>query len=212
MENSKVLMNKPTIKRLSERAGIKSLSKEVYEDVRGLLRQFLEYVISKSIIIAQYRKHKTLERKDLVLALKVQNRYPQYKYLIAEADLSVKTTTSFKTCKLEKRKSRKTKAKPGSLAIHNIKYNQTHSDCLMFPKETFKNLIREIVTENISLEKLKIRKNYLFILQFVAEKLIVDVLRKAGMVVVQSKRVECMHKDFELTLKMLNLDSESLSV
>jgi len=177
MENNNITMSKPTIKRLSERAGIKSLSSDVYEDVRGLLRQFLKYIISKSIIVVQYRKHKTLERKDLVLALRLQNRYYQYKYLIAEADVTVKTTTSFKTCKLEKRKSRKTKAKPGALAIRNIKYNQSNSDCLMFPKETFKNLMREIVAENPTVEKLQIRKNYLFMLQFVAELAIQTVFK-----------------------------------
>ena len=63
-------LTKSAIKRLSFRAGVKYLSKPVYDIIRDFTIKNLTILIDNTYNISQYKKSKTLLDKDLILALK----------------------------------------------------------------------------------------------------------------------------------------------
>eukprot|EP00834_Sanchytrium_tribonematis_P004682 NODE_243_length_11887_cov_0.520699.p12 type:complete len:131 gc:universal NODE_243_length_11887_cov_0.520699:2311-2703(+) len=67
-------ITKPAIRRLARRGGVKRISGLIYEEVRGVLKSFLENVIRDAVTYAEYAKRKTVTSLDVVYALKRQGR------------------------------------------------------------------------------------------------------------------------------------------
>nr|CAG8591195.1 3493_t:CDS:10 [Entrophospora candida] len=58
-------ITKPSIKRLARRGGVKRISGLLYEDTRGLLKKFLEYVPRDTIIYMENGKRRTVTYMDV---------------------------------------------------------------------------------------------------------------------------------------------------
>jgi histone H3/H4 len=67
-------ITKPAIRRLARRGGVKRISGDIYEEVRGVLRHFLENVIRDSVTYTEHARRKTVTALDVVYALKRQGR------------------------------------------------------------------------------------------------------------------------------------------
>ena len=67
-------ITKPAIRRLARRGGVKRISGDIYEEVRGVLRHFLEGVIRDSVTYTEHARRKTVTAMDVVYALKRQGR------------------------------------------------------------------------------------------------------------------------------------------
>ena len=67
-------VTKPAIRRLARRGGVKRISGLIYEEVRGVLKVFLENVIRDSVTYTEHARRKTVSAKDVVYALKQQGR------------------------------------------------------------------------------------------------------------------------------------------
>jgi histone H3/H4 len=67
-------VTKPAIRRLARRGGVKRISGLIYEEVRGVLRQFLEEVLKDTVEYTDYAKRKTVTAMDVVHALKRRGR------------------------------------------------------------------------------------------------------------------------------------------
>ncbi|KOB88881.1 histone H4-1, partial [Plasmodium falciparum Dd2] len=68
-------ITKPAIRRLCERrGGVKRISGLIYEEIRGVLKVFLENVIKDSIMYTEHAKRKTVTAMDIVYSLKRQGR------------------------------------------------------------------------------------------------------------------------------------------
>ncbi|XP_055492249.1 histone H4-like [Leucoraja erinacea] len=67
-------ITKPAIRRLARRGGVKRISGLIYEEVRGILKVFLENVIRDSVTYTEHAKRKTVTAMDVVYALKRQGR------------------------------------------------------------------------------------------------------------------------------------------
>jgi histone H4 len=67
-------ITKPAIRRLARRGGVKRISGLIYEEVRGVLKVFLEGVIHDAVTYADHAGRKTLTAMDVVYALKRQGR------------------------------------------------------------------------------------------------------------------------------------------
>jgi len=67
-------VQKPAIRRLARRGGVKRISGLVYEQTRGLLMVFLENVMRDAITYTEHARRKTLTSLDVVYALKRQGR------------------------------------------------------------------------------------------------------------------------------------------
>ena len=67
-------ITKPAIRRLARRGGVKRISGLIYEEVRAVLKSFLESVIRDAVTYTEHAKRKTVTSLDVVYALKRQGR------------------------------------------------------------------------------------------------------------------------------------------
>lgn len=110
-----------------------------------------------------------------------------------------------------RRRRKNTRAKPGMVALENIKKFQMKSNCLFLSKLPFERLVRELVVKHSDKDsnnesnkdsnkdsKQKIRKEVFLLLQYVMEQYVVDLLNKANAITLHSGRVKVSSKDIEL--------------
>ncbi|KAG2441581.1 hypothetical protein HXX76_003202 [Chlamydomonas incerta] len=67
-------VTKPAIRRLARRGGVKRISGLIYEEVRTVLKTFLENVIRDSVTYTEHARRQTVTALDVIYALKRQNR------------------------------------------------------------------------------------------------------------------------------------------
>jgi len=67
-------ITKPAIRRLARRGGIKRISGLIYEEIRSVLKMFLENVIRDAVTITEHARRKTVHSADVLAALKLQGR------------------------------------------------------------------------------------------------------------------------------------------
>ena len=67
-------ISRPAICHLARRGGVKRISANIYEEVRGILKIFLECVIQDVITFCQYNQRKTVTTIDVIFALKRHGR------------------------------------------------------------------------------------------------------------------------------------------
>jgi len=72
--NSLVGITKPAIRRLARRGGVKRISSLIYEEVRLVLRQFLEDVVRDTVTYTEHAKRKTVTTMDVIYGLKRHGR------------------------------------------------------------------------------------------------------------------------------------------
>ena len=65
---------KPAIRRLARRGGVKRISGLIYEETRGVLKVFLENVIRDAVTYTEHARRKTVTALDVVYALKRQGK------------------------------------------------------------------------------------------------------------------------------------------
>ena len=68
------LPQKPAIRRLARRGGVKRISGLIYEETRGVLKVFLENVVRDAVTYTEHARRKTVTALDVVYALKRQGR------------------------------------------------------------------------------------------------------------------------------------------
>lgn len=67
-------VTKPAIRRLARRGGVKRISGMMYEEVRGILKGFVEGVVKDATAYTEHAKRKTVTALDVVHALKKRGR------------------------------------------------------------------------------------------------------------------------------------------
>ena len=67
-------ITKPAIRRLARRGGVKRISGLVYQQVRQVLKVFLENLLRDAVSYTEHAKRKTVTTADVVHALKRQGR------------------------------------------------------------------------------------------------------------------------------------------
>ena len=67
-------ITKPAIRRLARRGGVKRISGLMYEETRGVLKNFLEQTIKDSVTYTEHARRKTVTALDVVYALKRQGK------------------------------------------------------------------------------------------------------------------------------------------
>ncbi|XP_002738204.1 histone H4-like [Saccoglossus kowalevskii] len=67
-------ITKPAIRRLARRGGVKRISCYIYEEIRGVLKVFLDNVLRDAVNYTKHAKRKTVTAIDVVYALKRQGR------------------------------------------------------------------------------------------------------------------------------------------
>merc|ERR1711933_41527 len=59
-------ITKPAIRRLARRGGVKRISGLIYEEVRHVLKTFLEDVIKDSVTYTEHSRRKTVTAQDVI--------------------------------------------------------------------------------------------------------------------------------------------------
>ena len=67
-------LQKPAIRRLARRGGVKRISGLLYEEIRGVVKSFVEGVVRDSIAYTEHAKRRTVTALDVVHALKKRGR------------------------------------------------------------------------------------------------------------------------------------------
>ena len=67
-------ITKPAIRRLARRGGVKRIDGMIYEEIRGVLRQFLTNQIKCASTYTEHARRKTVTAMDVVYALKRNGR------------------------------------------------------------------------------------------------------------------------------------------
>lgn len=67
-------ITKPAIRRLARRGGVKRISALVYDEIREVLRMFLQQIIKDAITYTDHAHRKTVTALDVVYALKRRGR------------------------------------------------------------------------------------------------------------------------------------------
>ena len=67
-------ITKPAIRRLARRGGVKRLGGLIYDEVRGVLKVFLENTIRDTVTYTEHARRKTVVAMDVMYALKRQGR------------------------------------------------------------------------------------------------------------------------------------------
>ena len=67
-------ITKGSVRRLARRAGIKRVSGLLYEEVRGVLKSFVEKVVSDAVAVTEYSRKRTVTVGAVVAALKKRGR------------------------------------------------------------------------------------------------------------------------------------------
>ncbi|KAK1831788.1 histone-fold-containing protein [Podospora conica] len=63
-------ITKPAIRRLARRGGVKRISAQIYEDIRGVIKDRLAIILKDCVTYAEYRKAKTVTVNDVLFALR----------------------------------------------------------------------------------------------------------------------------------------------
>ena len=67
-------VTKGSVRRLARRAGIKRISGLLYEETRGVIKSFVESVVSSSVSYTEYARKRTVTCGAVVAALKKRGR------------------------------------------------------------------------------------------------------------------------------------------
>ncbi|KAJ7469842.1 histone cluster 1, H4d [Mycena galericulata] len=67
-------ITKPVIRRLARRGGVKRISRNIYDDMRGSLKIFLEGVVHDALLYMEHGYRTTITPLDITYALKRSGR------------------------------------------------------------------------------------------------------------------------------------------
>ena len=179
---------KGTFRRIARRAGVKRLSGLLYEELRGVLRVFLEGLLQRVITLIEHDKRSTVQCDDI--------------------DRAMQTTHHINTFDHRRRRSARKKEKggkrrflPGTAAMAEIRRHQKTSDLLLKPTHTFKSLIRSMAREEKT-GGARFSAAALEYLQHIADTYLTDLLHDANLCAIHAKRETVMPKDVHMARLM----------
>jgi histone H3 len=203
MRDSIAGITKPAIGRLCQTAGVKRVSGLVYEEIRGVMKVYVEDIMRNAVTFTEHDGRKTVQQGDLDSALQVMGVY-------LGAGVNPNTTNTFAT---KKSRQRATKApaeasdvkkvhrfKPGTVAIRDIRYQQKHSENFSIPKANFRRLAREAGGDYK--DDLRYSHNFMELFQLVVEDYLVKLLEYANLCCIHAGRQTIIPKDIQLARRI----------
>ena len=186
----------PAIQRLCRSAGAFRISAVCYDEIRRIIKTDLEQLISKSVVLAQTSKRNTLMEKDVRGA--AQSNGIDLAFGINQ---KVSATKGAKSCGKRPRTSNAIKKKKAGTVIRSdIRYQQKHSDCFVFPRESFKRLIKEII-QHYS-DDMRLAERAAILIQGAIEARLVGIVQNAVLAQVHAGRQTLMDSDLFAAIRM----------
>jgi len=224
-------ISKPAIMRILYRAGVKSTSSLVYQQMREISMSFLRRVVKRSILYSNNRKKTTIAEKDVINALKTLG----FTYLspggsgssISGISLRIyksKTKANSKKRSTPKKNkgtgSRKSRTeggtikphrfKSGTVALRSIRRYQKSTE-LLLRKSPIKDIIRFLLNEinittkylNIVGSEFRIGKTARDAFHTCLEYHLVSIASRALILSLNSKRTRLQVSDVKIVTKMI---------
>lgn len=207
-------ITRPAITRVCRRAGVKRIGGTVYEEIRGVMKAYMEDALRSIIAITEHDRRLTVKASDLEAALQIQGIY-------LGAGVNPNTNNTFDTCKSRPRgKSGKAaegeeaakpttkkphRFRPGTVAVRDIKYQQSHSDCLALPKANFSRLTREIA-QDFHLG-LRFSGDFMELFQMVVESHLIELVEAANLCAIHANRQTIKPADVQLARRIQSVKS-----
>ena len=174
------------IKKLAHKAGIKSLSSTIYEEVRGLSKMFMENIIEDAILYMESSQRVKLSVEDVLMS--IEKHYK--KVYTTDHEDELKRCPSFTAKQSSKKRER------GTQSIRMIKFYQDQSDCVYFAKASFDRLFHE-VCQDFKVD-LQVSKKAVGVLHTVTEAYLVELFEAANLCAIHADRSIVKPKDIEL--------------
>lgn len=189
-------VTKGAIQRLAHVAGVKRISGLVYEEIRGVLKVYLENVLRNAILYTNHSRRKTVSVEDVEAAL---NRHEPSGGAIRgkpKAKACPKHGYGFSFGMGQKPH----RFLPGTVALRKIRYYQKQSSCLHIGMLPFQRLVREIAQEYKT--DLRFSKEAVTLLQYAAEHYLVKLLEDTNLNAIHAKRQKIEPKDIQLARRI----------
>lgn len=189
-------VTKGAIQRLAQVAGVKRISGLVYEEIRGVLKVYLENVLKNAILYTEHSRRKTVSVEDVEAAL---NRHEPSGGVIRgkpKAKPCPKHGYGFSFGVGQKPH----RFLPGTVAIRKIRFYQRQSRCLHIGMLPFQRLVREIGQDYKT--DLRFSKEALILLQYAAEHYLSSLLEDANLGAIHAKRQKIEPKDIQLARRI----------
>ena len=202
-------ITKAAIQRLAYKAGVKRMSGLIYEETRGILRVHLEEIMRLAITYVEHDARKTVTGCDVREALTHTNQG------LAHAASST-VTKPVKRCgtnyitgltaerakrhELEALPEHPRRARPGSLALRQIRHYQKQPSCYAIAHASFARFVRDL-TAYIN-PALRFTKESFDVLQLNAENYMVELFEDANLSAIHAHRVGIQPKDLQLARRV----------
>ena len=180
-------ITKDAIQRIAFKASVKSLSGLMYEELRSVMKVWLDDVIRVAHIYSRHYRKKTINEGMVSAALATTNG--MYGWTDPELKVAV--------CKPRSRTARE--ATP---ALQSIRYYQMQYGCLSIPPAAFQKLAKEIL-HDYGVDT-RLTKGALTLLQYGMESYCVKILQDANAIALHSNRQMVMPKDLQLARRIIH--------
>ncbi|KAK6515252.1 hypothetical protein TWF506_007595 [Arthrobotrys conoides] len=67
-------ITRPAIRRIARRGGVKRISASIYEEIRGVIKNYLETILKSCVMYTEHARRKTVTTTDVIHALKIRGR------------------------------------------------------------------------------------------------------------------------------------------
>ena len=189
-------VTKGAIQRLAQVAGVKRISGLVYEEIRGVLKVYLENVLKNAILYTEHSRRRTVSVEDVEAAL---NRHEPSGGAIRgkpKAKPCPKHGYGFSFGMGQKPH----RFLPGTVALRKIRFYQKQSSCLHIGMLPFQRLVREIGQDYKT--DLRFSKEAVTLLQYAAEHYLVKLLEDTNLNAIHAKRQKIEPKDIQLARRI----------
>lgn len=208
-------ITRPALLRILHRAGVKRVSGLVYEELRGVMKVFLEKVIRDMVVFTAHARRKTVMLEDLEAGLKINGII-----LAAGLNENASRTASLQSCNArgkkggakkeeneenadeKKAKKKAHRFRPGTVALREIRKQQNASDKLVIPKSNFERLMREVAQD--FQEDLRFSAGVSDLLQLTTEDYLTNLCHGANLCAIHAGRETLQPKDIQLVRHIRN--------
>ena len=180
-------ITKPAIQRLARVAGVKATSGLVYEEIRGVIKQYLERVLRIAVATTEYRRARTMTVDDLEFALRMMDK--------TQAVLPKHNIKPCKVVTTKRKVPKKIKLKPGTKALADIRRYQKYSGCFHIAKIPFSRLVREVAQD--LKDDLRFQEQTFVALQAVTEDHVVQLFYAANMIAINEGQTTVANKHIQ---------------
>jgi histone H4 len=225
-------ITKNAIKRLAHKAGVKNMSSLIYEEVRGRMLEHVNHLVNDTLKFTEHERRIRVLTADVQLALQGLGRVPYHRNCTQVSvklhgnELPQHQRRVVSSCDRQPPKLcasnrpdyplQRHQAK-GNRAIQSIRKYQKQGNCFVFPKASFRQMVRTIAKDIhflnyfLSHDRPRITGEYIPVqfspeamdmLQTDTEYYFINLLMKTNEAAIHANRVTIMPKDIQIAQYM----------